>query len=117
MIHNGSDPRDFNTDQPKLETTMHLFILSALAVIALVATIAVHPTPANAVIYCKTVGVPRGCVVRRAASAAQTKLCPVVQLDSDGSISSVIACPLVAGTLTYDGPPRRPQRTAVARRK
>ena len=96
---------------------MPLFILSALAVIALVGTITVHPTPANAVIYCKTAGVPRGCVVRRAAPAAEAKLCPVVQLHSDGSISSVIACPLVEGTLTYDGPPVRSQRTAVAKRK
>jgi hypothetical protein len=96
---------------------MRLIMLSALVVIALVATTAVHPTPANAVIYCKTAGVPRGCVVRRAAPAAQTKLCPIVQLDSDGSISSVIACPLVEGTLTYDGPPVRSQRTAAAKRK
>jgi hypothetical protein len=95
---------------------MRLFILSALAVIALVTATAVHPTPANAVVYCKTAGVPRGCVMRRAAPAAEPKLCPVVQLDPDGSISSVIACPLVEGTLTYDGPPR-PQRTAAAKRK
>ena len=96
---------------------MRLIVLSALAVIASVATMVIYPTPANAVIYCKTAGVPRGCVVRRAVPAAETKLCPIVQLDSGGSISSVIACPLVEGTLTYDGPPVRPQRTAIAKRK
>jgi hypothetical protein len=93
---------------------MRLFILSVLAVIALVATIAVHPTPANAVVYCKTAGVPRGCVVRGAATVAETKLCPVVILDSEGSISSVIACPLGD---TYGQTPVRPRRTAVAKRR
>jgi len=92
---------------------VRLFILSALAVIAFVATMAVHTTPANAVIYCKTVGVPPGCVVRGATPVAravvrpgthanrggrrigsETKLCPVVQFGSDGSITSIIACEL-----------------------
>jgi hypothetical protein len=43
---------------------MRRFVLATLAIIALLATMAIHATDGNAVIYCTTVGVPRGCVVR-----------------------------------------------------
>ena len=101
---------DASTDQPKLETTMRLFIFSA--VIAFVATMAVHPTPANAVIYCKTVGVPKGCVMRGAAPQAEP--CPVVQLAPDGSIIGAITCDLGD---TYTPSRQGPRRTAAAKRK
>lgn len=91
---------------------MRLFMLSALAVIAFMATMAVHPAPANAVTYCKSVGVPKGCVVRGAAPAGQP--CPVVQLGPDGSIIGAITCDL-GDTYTADRP--RPRRTVVAKRR
>jgi hypothetical protein len=47
---------------------MRLFVLSALAVAAFVATVTIHPTDANAVVYCTSEGYPQGCVVRRAAA-------------------------------------------------
>jgi len=50
---------------------MRVFLFSALAIIAFTATMAVHPTPANAVIYCKTAGVPKGCLMRSAAPVAE----------------------------------------------
>jgi hypothetical protein len=105
---------DVNTSQPKLETTMRLFAFSAVIafLIALLATMAVHPTPANAVTYCKSVGVPKGCVMRGAAP--QAELCPVVQLGPDGSIIGVIACDLGD---TYTAGRLRPRRTAVPKRK
>jgi hypothetical protein len=105
---------DVNTSQPKLETTMRLFAFSAVIafVIAFVAAMAVHPTPAKAVTYCKSVGVPKGCVMRGAAP--QAELCPVVQLGPDGSIKGVIACDLGD---TYTAGRLRPRRTAVAKRK
>jgi hypothetical protein len=43
---------------------MRLFAVAALAVTAFIATIAVGTTGANAVVYCKRVGYPKGCVVR-----------------------------------------------------
>lgn len=46
---------------------MRWFVLAALAVIAFVATMAVNTHDANAVVYCKTTGVPQGCVVRPVA--------------------------------------------------
>ena len=39
----------------------------ALAVMVALAGASMSASPADAVIYCKTVGVPRGCVVRPAA--------------------------------------------------
>ena len=42
-----------------------MFLVAVLAVTAFVATIATDSTDANAVVYCKTAGYPKGCVVRR----------------------------------------------------
>jgi hypothetical protein len=95
---------------------MRLFVLSAPVVTAFVVTMAVHPIPASAVIYCKAAGVPRGCVVRGAAPTAESKLCPIVQLAPDGSMISVIACDL-PDTPLYGRPPARRQRTAAVKRK
>lgn len=36
----------------------------ALAALVALAGVSISTGPANAVVYCKTVGVPRGCVVR-----------------------------------------------------
>jgi hypothetical protein len=46
---------------------MRSLLVAALALTAFVATMAVNATNANAVVYCKTVGVPKGCVVRPVA--------------------------------------------------
>jgi hypothetical protein len=88
-IHNEPDQGEVNTDQPKMETTMRLFILPALAVTAFVATMAVHPTPANAVIYCKTAGVPQGCVVRGAAPVARAVVRPGTVANRGGPVNRV----------------------------
>ncbi len=42
-------------------------LLIAAALTAFVATTVINTTDANAVVYCKTVGVPKGCVARPAA--------------------------------------------------
>ena len=46
---------------------MRLFLVAALAVTAFVATMAIQTTDANAVVYCRTVGVPKGCIARPVA--------------------------------------------------
>jgi hypothetical protein len=46
---------------------MRSLVVAALALTALVVTMAINTTEANAVIYCKTVGVPKGCVARPGA--------------------------------------------------
>ena len=46
---------------------MRSLAVAALALTAFVVTMAMDTTDANAVVYCKTVGVPRGCVVRPVA--------------------------------------------------
>jgi hypothetical protein len=43
----------------------------ALAVLIALSGASVSGGPANAVVYCKTVGVPKGCVARPLAPAAQ----------------------------------------------
>ncbi len=46
---------------------MRSLVIAALALAAFVATTVINTTDANAVVYCKTVGVPKGCVARPAA--------------------------------------------------
>ena len=41
--------------------------LFALAALVVVASVSISAGPANAVVYCKTVGVPKGCVARPVA--------------------------------------------------
>ncbi len=38
-----------------------------LAALVTLTVVSMNPGPANAVVYCKTVGVPKGCVARPAA--------------------------------------------------
>jgi len=49
----------------------------ALAALVVFSGVPLFSGPANAVVYCKTVGVPRGCVVRPVAGAAVVAV-PVV---------------------------------------
>jgi hypothetical protein len=53
-----------------------IYVGSALA--ALVAGIIATAAPANAVVYCRAVGVPRGCVARAPVAAAPAMHGPVV---------------------------------------
>lgn len=46
---------------------MRMFFVAALTAAAFAATMAVDTTDANAVVYCRTAGVPKGCVVRPVA--------------------------------------------------
>ena len=41
--------------------------LFALAALVAVASVSINAGPASAVVYCKTVGVPKGCVARPVA--------------------------------------------------
>ena len=42
---------------------------------AIVGLIAITAAPADAVVYCKTVGVPQGCVARPGAAAVEGGVC------------------------------------------
>jgi hypothetical protein len=48
-----------------------------IAMLAGAATTSVGVTPAQAVVYCKTVGVPKGCVVRPAGAVVVAPAAPV----------------------------------------
>lgn len=54
---------------PVRRTTGRVALL--LAALGTLATLAGAPAPAEAVVYCKTVGVPKGCVARPVAPAAR----------------------------------------------
>jgi hypothetical protein len=45
---------------------MRSVFVACFAISALVATLAIGSSEANAVVYCKTVGFPKGCVARPA---------------------------------------------------
>ena len=53
-----------------VEMPMRSVVVTALALTALLVTMAIDTTDANAVVYCKTVGVPKGCVARPVARPA-----------------------------------------------
>jgi hypothetical protein len=50
---------------------------AGLTIMALAGAVALSASPAQAVIYCKTVGVPKGCVVRPAAAVVVAPGAPV----------------------------------------
>ena len=68
---------------------MRLFVLAALAVIAFVATMAIDTHDANAVIYCKTTGVPQGCVARPVAPVARAVARPGTPANRGGPVNRV----------------------------
>jgi hypothetical protein len=49
----------------------------AVAALAGVAMVSIGASPAQAVVYCKTVGVPKGCVVRPTAAVVVSPATPV----------------------------------------
>jgi len=57
-----------------------IVMLASLAVLGALAA----PVPANAVVYCKAVGVPKGCVARPAAAVRPTVARPVVYCKAVG---------------------------------
>ena len=46
-------------------------------------------SPANAVVYCKTAGVPQGCVVRRAAPVARAVARPGTPMNRGGPVNRI----------------------------
>ena len=46
-------------------------------------------SPAHAVVYCKTVGVPQGCVVRRAAPVARAVARPGTPMNRGGPVNRI----------------------------
>ena len=63
--------------QFRSNTWPKLICLSTSALLAL-AGVATSSAPARAVIYCSTVGIPRGCVVRPVAPVARAVVTPGV---------------------------------------
>jgi hypothetical protein len=49
---------------------MRSLTVAAVVLTALLVTMVIDTTDANAVVYCKTVGVPKGCVARPVARPA-----------------------------------------------
>lgn len=62
-----------------------------LTAIAMGGTLGLASAPANAIVYCKTVGVPRGCVVR----PAPVVVAPVVR--APVVVAPVVVAPVVRG--------------------
>jgi len=76
-----------------------LRIVALTAVPAVVATLAA--TPASAVVYCKTVGYPKGCVVR----AAPVVVAPVVVAPRAVVVTPRVGYPVGAPGVGYRGVP------------
>lgn len=54
--------------------SLNVAALGLLAGFVTVSTIGLSTTPAEAVVYCRTVGVPKGCVVRPVAPAVRAAI-------------------------------------------
>ena len=54
--------------------SLNIAALGLFAGFVTLSTVALSSTPAEAVVYCKTVGVPKGCVVRPAAPAVRAAI-------------------------------------------
>ena len=70
-----------------------LSVLAGLMLTALttLAGVSISAGPANAVIYCKTVGVPKGCVARRTVVAPVVRARPVVYCKTVGVPKGCVA--------------------------
>lgn len=71
----------------------------SIVIAALALGVAVATTPASAVVYCKSVGVPKGCVVRPATTAS-----PVVYCKSAGVPKGCVARPVAPGAAAVAAP-------------
>ena len=63
--------------------------LSAAGLTVFVAATSLTPSPANAVVYCRTVGVPRGCVVRPVAPVARAVARPGTPMNRGGPVNRI----------------------------
>ena len=63
--------------------------LSVAGLTAIVAGTSLTPTPANAVVYCRTVGIPQGCVVRRVAPVARAVARPGTPMNRGGPVNRI----------------------------
>src|SRR3954451_25173683 len=79
--------------------------LSAAGLTLIVAATSLTPTPANAVVYCRTVGIPQGCVVRRVAPVARAVARPGRPMNRGGPVNRVGR----RGTLCKQGERFRPR--------
>src|SRR3954471_4356650 len=71
-----------------LRPVRNLF-LSAAGLTLIVAAASLTPSPANAVVYCRTVGIPQGCVVRRVAPVARAVARPGTPMNRGGPVNRV----------------------------
>jgi hypothetical protein len=62
-----------------------LVVFTVLSLSAL----SISAAPANAVVYCKTVGVPQGCVVRPVAPVARAVARPGTPMNRGGPVNRV----------------------------
>ena len=65
-----------------------ILFASGLALIALTA-LPVSVGSAQAVVYCKTAGIPQGCVVRRVAPVARAAIRPGTPMNRGGPVNRV----------------------------
>jgi len=61
--------------------------VAGVALLALAGSVTIS-SPANAIVYCKTVGVPQGCVVRR-APVARAVVRPGTPMNRGGPVNRV----------------------------
>ena len=59
-------------------TTTRIMVGAAMAAMVMAGGMFASATPANAVVYCKTVGYPKGCVARPAGAVVARPAGPVV---------------------------------------
>jgi hypothetical protein len=71
-----------------LRPLWHLF-LSAAGLTIIVAATSLTASPANAVVYCRSVGVPRGCVVRPVAPVARAVARPGTPMNRGGPVNRI----------------------------
>jgi hypothetical protein len=67
----------------------HLCISATGMVLVALAGSVTLSSPANAVVYCKTVGVPQGCVARRVAPVARAVGRPGTPMNRGGPVNRV----------------------------
>ena len=67
----------------------NLSLSAAGVVLVALAGSATIRSPANAVVYCKTVGVPQGCVVRRGAPVARAVARPGTPMNRGGPVNRI----------------------------
>ena len=67
----------------------NLSLSAAGAVLVALAGSAAVSSPAHAIVYCRTVGVPQGCVVRRGAPVARAVARPGTPMNRGGPVNRI----------------------------